>query len=94
MEDERWFVYIVRCSDETLYTGVTKDLVRRIGEHNSEGGGAKYTRARKPVELAYAEEGESRAAVCRREYQIKRLSAVQKRLLVNNSPLNEKNKSL
>ena len=53
-----WYVYIVRCNDGTLYTGITKDLERRLAEHNSPKGGAKYTRTRKPVTLVYFEEEE------------------------------------
>ncbi len=83
MSDDSWFVYIVRCSDSTLYTGVAKDLESRILKHNSEAGGSKYTRARKPVKLVYSEPGGSRSAVCKREYQIKRMSVKQKNILIN-----------
>ena len=81
--DESWYVYIVRCSDNTLYTGIAKDLGKRIAEHNSEAGGAKYTRARKPVKMVYSEPGNSRSAVCKRECQIKKLSVKQKNILIN-----------
>ena len=69
-----WFVYILRCGDDTLYTGITTDVGRRIEEHN--GGrapGARYTHGRRPVELAYFEEAASRAAASRREATIKQL---------------------
>jgi len=79
---ELWFVYIVRCSDNTLYTGIAKDLEKRIAEHNSTKGGAKYTRARKPVDLAYYEQIESRSAAAKREYQLKRMSLKRKNNLI------------
>lgn len=67
-----WFVYILRCGDDTLYTGITTDVGRRIEEHNAgKAPGARYTRSRRPVELAYVEEAASRAAASRRETAIK-----------------------
>lgn len=77
-----WFVYILECSDHTLYTGITTDLERRIREHNSACGGARYTRSRRPVTLVYAERCKCRSSACRREYRIKRLSRAQKQLLI------------
>ena len=65
------YVYIVKCSDETLYTGYTNDLENRIQVHN-EGNGAKYTRGRLPVTLCYSEEYESKSDAMKREYRIKR----------------------
>lgn len=67
-----WFVYILRCRGGSLYTGITTDPERRVREHNE--GGAHYTRARRPVELVYAEVSASRSQACKRELQIKRLS--------------------
>lgn len=78
----RWCVYIVRCADGTLYTGVARDLESRIGEHNA-GRGAKYTRGRLPVELVYAEARADRGAAQRREHAIKRLPRAAKRALVD-----------
>lgn len=75
-----WYVYIVRCADRTLYTGVARDLRARIEAHNA-GRGAKYTRARLPVKLIYQEHVADRGAALRREYAIKRLSRVEKRAL-------------
>jgi putative endonuclease len=75
-----WHVYIVRCADRTLYTGVAKDLPARIAAHN-EGRGAKYTRQRLPVKLVYAEPAADRGAAQRRELQIKRLPRAAKRAL-------------
>lgn len=77
-----WFVYMVRCVDLTLYTGVTTDLQRRVAEHNGSSKGARYTRARQPVRLVYCEQAESRAAACRREAQIKTLSRTAKLALI------------
>ncbi len=82
MSTDAWFVYIVRCSDETLYTGVARDLEKRLRQHNHGKEGAKYTRARRPVELVYQEPAANRSLAQQREYRIKRLSAAQKRLLI------------
>lgn len=82
MPNDNWFVYILRCSDNTLYTGVAKDLNKRLQQHNHGSEGAKYTRARRPVELVYQERAENRSAAQQREYRIKRLSAAQKRQLI------------
>lgn len=78
-----WFTYIIRCSDNTLYTGVTTDLTRRLAEHNSPKGGARYTRTRQPVCLVFAEKTVSRSQACRREFAIKQLSAAAKRRLID-----------
>ena len=67
-----WTVYILRCGDGTLYTGCTNDLPRRLAAHQR-GKGAKYTRSRLPVALAYREETEDKSAALRRELAIKRL---------------------
>ncbi len=77
-----WSVYIVRCSDGTFYTGVAKDLERRIQQHNQGNAGAKYTRARRPVELVYRETAVDRSTAQQREYQIRKLSVVQKQQLI------------
>ena len=75
-----WHVYIVRCADRTLYTGVAKDLPQRIAAHN-DGRGAKYTRQRLPVKLVYSESAADRGAALRREWEIKRLTRAAKRAL-------------
>ena len=67
-----WHVYMVRCSDGTLYTGITKDLDKRVKAHNSAKNGARYTRSRRPVKLVYAEQAESKSAAARLEYQIRK----------------------
>ena len=74
-----WFVYMLRCADESLYTGITTDIPRRMAEHNGEGGlGARYTRSRRPVTLVYSEPADHRAAAARREAAIKRLDRTRK----------------
>lgn len=76
-----WYVYILRCADNTLYTGITCDLARRLKEHNL-GRGAKYTRGRGPVQLAFAETCNDRSAASKREYALKRMTSEQKRQLI------------
>ena len=78
-----WQVYIVCCGDGTLYTGITTDLRRRLAEHNSEKGGARYTRARRPVTLVFSEAAASRSSATQREWQIKKMSVAQKLALIN-----------
>ena len=78
-----YFVYIVQCSDETLYTGIATDIKRRLDEHNSSDKGAKYTRVRRPVKLKYSEELEDRSSACKREYAIKKLTREKKLELIN-----------
>ena len=81
-----WVIYIVRCRDGSYYTGITTDLTRRIDEHNSPGGGAKYTRPRQPVTLVYSQPAPSRAAAAQRESQIKKMRVAGKnRLIASNS---------
>lgn len=78
-----WTVYIVRCADDTLYTGITKDLARRVEEHNSNGVlAASYTRARRPVVLVYQEAVASRSEALKREHQIKQMSRKEKERLL------------
>ena len=77
-----WFVYMLRCADGTLYTGITTDIDRRLAEHNGEAGlGARYTRSRRPVALAYSEPADGRAEASRREAAIKRLDRASKQQL-------------
>ncbi len=75
-------VYILRCSDDTLYTGITNDLDKRLHEHNHSPSGAKYTRSRRPVELLYQEACGDRGAALRREIAIKKLSRAGKIKLI------------
>lgn len=78
-----WFVYVVRCADGSLYTGITTDLERRIEEHNAgEAAGARYTRVRRPVTLVYHECQPTRSAASKREHWIKNLNKEDKEELV------------
>ncbi len=76
-----WSVYLLRCSDGTLYTGIATDVAARVKTHN-EGKGAKYTRARLPVTLLYQEDALTHGDALRREMAIKRLSRTQKLSLI------------
>lgn len=76
------YTYILRCVDGTLYTGWTNDLEKRLHAHNS-GGGAKYTRSRRPVELVYVEEHESREQAMSREWHIKHMTRERKTELIS-----------
>lgn len=76
---DNWYVYIVRCADDSLYTGVATDIARRVQEHNADDRlGARYTRARRPVQLVYSEVCPDRSRAQRREYAIRKLSRGQK----------------
>lgn len=79
--DECHYVYILRCADDTLYTGWTTDLDRRMTAHNT-GKGAKYTKYRRPVELVYYERLETKSEALRRECAIKKLSRCEKTALI------------
>lgn len=88
-----WFVYILRCRDGSLYTGYTDDVERRLSVHRS-GRGAKYTRSRLPVELAYWEELPDKSAALKREAAIKKLSRQQKLQLIGETEETVKKRSL
>ena len=78
-----WTVYILRCADGSLYTGITRDVERRVAEHNSHRLlAARYTRSRRPVVLVYRERAASRSAAARREYRIKQMVRGEKEKLV------------
>jgi len=78
-----WQVYIARCVDGTLYTGIARDVQKRITEHNADkGAGANYTRSRRPVVLVYQEAAADRSTASKREHQIKQLSRSEKLALV------------
>lgn len=72
-----WYIYILECSDGTLYTGITTDVNRRLLEHNS-GKGAKYTKTRRPVTLKALFEAKNRSEAAKEEYRIKQLSRTEK----------------
>ncbi|MBE0598189.1 MAG: GIY-YIG nuclease family protein [Desulfuromonadales bacterium] len=76
-----WHVYILACSDNSLYTGITTDIDRRFRQHR-EGRGARYFRGRQPLQVVYLENDHSRASASRREAQIKAMSRLDKDLLV------------
>ncbi|MBL4710954.1 MAG: GIY-YIG nuclease family protein [Gammaproteobacteria bacterium] len=83
MSKKSWFVYILRCADNSLYTGITIDVNKRLNEHNGiDKNGAKYTQARRPVKLVHQETTASRSEACKREYEIKSLNKEQKEMLI------------
>ncbi len=82
-----WQVYIILCSDNSLYTGITTDLARRLRMH-AEGKGARYFRGRRPEKVVYLETGHTRSSAGRREAEIKKLNRAEKRLLAC-SPLGD-----
>ncbi len=79
---DSWYVYILTCADGTLYTGVTNDVEKRVLAHNEAKTGAKYTKARRPVVLSYFEAQSGRGAALKREAVIKKLSRIEKQLLI------------
>jgi putative endonuclease len=80
-----YYLYILKCSDKTLYTGITTGLKRRVGEHNGRGGnkaGARYTASRRPVKVVYFKKFKNRSTASRAEAHIKSLSRIQKLTLI------------
>jgi putative endonuclease len=86
--NKKWYVYILQCSDDTLYTGITTDVNRRLNEHNK-GIGAKYTKTRLPVVLLAVYEAETRSEASKEEYRIKQLNRNEKLKLINKTKNNE-----
>jgi putative endonuclease len=85
MKSKKYFTYILRCADKTLYTGITTDTERRIAEHNGltkNKKGAKYTRARRPVQLVYKKSFTNRSKATKEESRIKQLTRQEKELLL------------
>lgn len=82
-----YYLYIIRCADKTLYTGITVDLERRIQEHNSKKRGAKYTRSRRPVTLLYSKKFRNRGAASKAEARTKKLSRKEKQNLAETRSL-------
>ena len=80
-----WYLYILRCGDGSLYTGITTDVARRLEAHR-QGKGAKYTRGRGPLELAYQEECGTHSQALKREYAVKRLPRQEKEMLIGAFP--------
>lgn len=79
-----WTVYLLRCSDSSLYCGITNDVKRRLKAHQA-GKGAKYTRARLPVKVVYTEPAVSKSEALKREYQIKQLPKIKKEQMISNA---------
>ena len=77
-----YFVYILECNDGSLYTGIAKDIQKRLEEHNTSDKGAKYTKVRRPVKLVYSESSENRSSASKREYEIKKLTRLKKLQLI------------
>jgi predicted GIY-YIG superfamily endonuclease len=82
--ESTWKLYILRCGDGSLYTGITTDVQKRLAAHRS-GKGAKYTRGRGPLELVYSEKCGSHSDALRRELEIKRLTREEKKALISQS---------
>ena len=78
-----WYIYILECKDKTFYTGITKDLKRRVKEHNTSVLGAKYTRGRRPVRLVFSKKFVSHGKALKEECQIKKLSKAEKFKIIN-----------
>lgn len=87
-EEKAWFVYILRCKDGTLYTGITDNVKKRLAVHRS-GKGAKYTKGRCPLTLHYVEKCNTKGDALRREFAIKCLKTEAKRALISLEPLDE-----
>lgn len=81
-----WYVYVLSCADETLYTGITTDVKRRVLEHNAGKKGAKYTKTRRPVTLVYKKRCKDRSAALKKEYALKQLSREEKKRLIKPTP--------
>lgn len=79
--ESNWYLYILRCKDNTLYTGITTDVEKRLEAHRS-GKGAKYTRGRSPLELVYRESCGSHSDALKREHQVKMLTREEKQNLI------------
>ena len=91
--EKQWYLYVVSCSDNSLYTGVTTDITRRVKEHNGDTKGAKYTRSRRPVNLVFWEEHESRSAAQSAEYSFKKLTKKKKNDVISSKLLERMGKS-
>jgi len=86
MQEKAYYIYILKCRDDTLYTGTTNEIGRRVCAHN-DGKGAKYTKGRLPVILVYSEALDSRSAALKREIAIKKLSRKKKISLIERKVL-------
>ena len=79
--ESQWYLYVLRCGDGTLYTGITTDVPKRLEQHRT-GKGAKYTRGRSPLDLVYQEECGSHSEALKRELAVKKLTREQKEVLI------------
>ena len=82
MKSDTWFLYVLRCGDNTLYAGVTTDIDRRLNEHNGSSKGARYTKSRRPVKLVCWTTFDDRSTAQKAEYKFKRLTRKQKELII------------
>ena len=80
-----YYLYILKCADKTLYTGITIDLAHRLKEHNFSKLGAKYTRARRPVKLVYSKKFRNRSAASKAEAKLKNLTRSEKLKIIKNN---------
>lgn len=78
-----FYLYLLRCSDNSLYCGQTKDLKRRVKEHNNDNSKSKYTRSRQPVKLVYFEKFKTINKVLKREFEVKKMTKEKKEMLIN-----------
>jgi len=83
-KNEKWYLYLVRCSDKSIYTGIAKDVTARVEKHN-QGKGARFTATRRPVSLIYQEEHKNRVSAMKRENKIKGWSKKKKLSLADPS---------
>lgn len=79
---QKYYIYILKCSDNSLYTGITNDIEKRLYAHNHLTTWAKYTKARRPVELVYQESHKNKSMASKREYEIKQMKRKEKLLLI------------
>ena len=82
--ENSWYLYILRCKDNTLYTGITTDVEKRLEAHRT-GNGAKYTRGRAPLQLVYREVCENHSHALKRELEVKKLTRIQKEKLIGSA---------
>lgn len=87
MEESKYYVYMLLCSDKTFYTGTSNNVQKRVATHNA-GKGAKYTKTRRPVHLMYTEELADKSQALKREIAIKKLTRVQKEALLKSHGIN------
>ena len=84
MNEKPWWVYLVRCQDNSLYCGASSDLSRRVKAHNSSKAGAKYTRSRRPVTLVWFKKMDNKSDALKEEHRIKKMKKLAKEALVDN----------